>query len=142
SSWNFTSRQSLLNLFRPQNQTLILILAIGVGTFLISTLYFTKDLSLAQAGIETKSDGPNMILLDIQDNQRQAVSSTIREHDLAILDDIPIVTMRVQNLKGKNVNEIRKDTTSKVNQWILNHEFRVTYRDSMTRSETLQSGKW
>ncbi|HUH47204.1 MAG TPA: FtsX-like permease family protein, partial [Arenibacter sp.] len=142
SSWNFTARQSLLNLFRPQNQTLTLVLAIGVGTFLIGTLYFTKDLLLAQAGIETKSDNPNLILLDVQDDQREAVSAVIRGHHLAILDDIPIVTMRVQNLKGRQVNEIRKDTTSKVNQWILNHEFRVTYRDSMTRSETLQAGEW
>ncbi|HLT51378.1 MAG TPA: FtsX-like permease family protein, partial [Arenibacter sp.] len=141
-SWGFPARQSLLNLFRPQNQTLILILAIGVGTFLISTLYFTKDLLLAQAGIDTESDSPNMILLDVQDDQREDVSFTIGESDLAVLDDIPIVTMRVQNVKGRDVNEIRTDTTSKVNRWILNHEFRVTYRDSLTRSETLQSGEW
>lgn len=142
SSWGFPARQSLLNLFRPQNQTLILILAIGVGTFLISSLYFTKDLLVAQAGIDTRSDSPNILLLDVQDNQQEAVSSAIREHDLTILDDIPIVTMRIQNLKGRNVNEIRKDTTSTVNRWILNHEFRVTYRDTITDSETLQSGKW
>src|SRR5690606_11309953 len=48
----------------------------------------------------------------------------------------------VQDLKGRHVNEIRKDTASGINRWILNHEFRVTYRDSMTGSETLQSGKW
>lgn len=142
TSWSFPARQSLSNLFRPQNQTLILILAIGVGTFLISTLYFTKDLLLAQAGIETKSDSPNMILLDVQDDQQEAVSRTIRGKDLSVLDDIPIVTMRVQDLKGRHVNEIRKDTASGINRWILNHEFRVTYRDSMTGSETLQSGKW
>lgn len=142
SSWGFPARQSLLNLFRPQNQTLILILAIGVGTFLISTLYFTKDLLLAQAGIDTTSDSPNIILLDVQNDQQESVSATIRENGLEILDNIPIVTMRVQSIKGRNVNEIRKDSTSKVNQWILNHEFRVTYRDSMTRSEILRSGKW
>lgn len=142
SSWSFTARQSVLNLFRPQNQTLILILAIGVGTFLISTLYFTKDLLLAQAGIEQRSDSPNMILLDVQSNQRGAVAGTIRESDLSVLDDIPIVTMRIQDLKGTPVNLIRKDTTSKVRRWILNHEFRVTYRDSMTASESLLSGEW
>src|SRR5690606_15433735 len=126
SSWSFPARQSLLNLFRPQNQTLILILAIGVGTFLISTLYFTKDLLLAQAGIETKSSSPNMIFLDVQDDQQEAVSNTIRDKELSVLDDKPIVTIIVQDLNGMNVNEIRKDNVSGIIRWILKHEFRVT----------------
>ncbi|MEL6976868.1 MAG: FtsX-like permease family protein, partial [Bacteroidota bacterium] len=33
TSWGFTTRQSLLNLYRPNNQTRMLILAIGLGTF-------------------------------------------------------------------------------------------------------------
>src|SRR5690554_7783186 len=45
-SAGFTTRQSLLNLFRPNNQTTVLLVSIGLGTFLISTLYFTKDILL------------------------------------------------------------------------------------------------
>lgn len=141
-SWGFVARQSLLNLFRPQNQTLTLVLAIGVGTFLISTLYFSKDLLLAQASIESQADSPNMILLDIQTEQREAVAQTIKTNDLPVLDDIPIVTMRVQSIEGKSVNEIRNDTTSQINGWVLNHEFRVTYRDSLIASEYIESGSW
>jgi putative ABC transport system permease protein len=40
------------------------------------------------------------------------------------------------------VNDIREDTTSTINGWILNHEFRVTYRDSLITSETLEAGEW
>ena len=141
-SWGFLARQSLLNLFRPQNQTLILVIAIGVGTFLISTLYFTKDVLLAQASIEGQSSSPNIILLDVQTEQKDAVINSISDQDLPLLDDIPIVTMRVNSINGKLVNEIRQDSTSKINRWILNHEFRTTYRDSLVASETLQEGKW
>ena len=141
-SWGFPARQSLLNLFRPQNQTLTLVLAIGVGTFLISTLYFTKDVLMGQATLETQSNSPNMILLDIQTEQKDDVVKTITGKDLPVLDDIPIVTMRVQSIEGKSVNEMRADTTSNVNRWILNHEFRVTYRDSLIASEILQDGEW
>ncbi|MDX1603250.1 MAG: FtsX-like permease family protein, partial [Salinimicrobium sediminis] len=66
TTWGFPARQSLQNLFRPQNQTLTLVLAIGVGTFLISTLYFTRDILLAQASLDSQSNSPNMILLDVQ----------------------------------------------------------------------------
>jgi putative ABC transport system permease protein len=141
-NWGFVARQSLLNLFRPQNQTLTLVLAIGVGTFLISTLYFSKDLLLAQASIESQTDSPNMILLDVQSEQRETIAQTIKANDLPVLDDIPIVTMRLQSIAGKLVNEIRNDTTSQINEWVLNHEFRVTYRDSLIASENIESGSW
>jgi len=141
-SWGFTTRQSLLNLFRPNNQTLTLMLAIGVGAFLISTLYFTKDILLSRAKLENSVQSPNLLLLDVQTGQREAVINAITPKGLPLIDNIPIVTMRIHSIKGRPVNEIREDTTSTMNQWILNHEFRVTYRDSLIASETLTSGKF
>lgn len=142
SSWGFPARQSLLNLFRPQNQTLTLVLAIGVGSFLISTLYFTKDVLLDQATFESQAGSPNLLMLDIQSEQQEKVLQTMSRNNLPVMDDIPIVTMRVHSIKGRSVNQIKKDTTRTVNRWILNHEFRVTYRDSIVASETLEQGEW
>ncbi len=141
-SWGFTARQSLLNLFRPNNQTMVLILAIGVGTFLISTLYFSKDILLAKTSLEANEKAPNLILLDVQTEQQEAAASRITEKGLPLLSNIPIVTMRIHKIKGRNVNDIRLDSTATVNRWILNHEFRVTYRDSLIASETLDAGTW
>jgi len=140
--WGFASRQSLLNLFRPQNQTLILILAIGVGTFLISTLYFTKDVLLAQASVENSSETPNIILLDVQSGQQEEVAATIAANDLRVLENMPIVTMRLHAINDKTVNEMRRDTVLKVERWIFNHEFRVSYRNTLTDAETIQNGEW
>ncbi len=142
ANWGFVARQSLLNLYRPNNQTLVLLLAIGVGTFLISTLYFSKDILLAKTSVEGSNQAPNLILLDIQTNQVTEAANSIEGNDLEVIDNIPIVTMRVQRIKGRDVNDIRQDTTSTINRWILNHEFRVTYRDSLIASETLASGEW
>lgn len=142
TSWGFTARQSLLNLFRPNNQTLVLILAIGVGAFLISTLYFSKDILLAKARVEDSSQSPNIILLDVQTEQKDSVAQSILPKGLPVIDNIPIVTMRIHSIKGRAVNELRQDTTLNMNKWILNHEFRVTYRDSLIDSEMLTSGEW
>lgn len=143
SHWGFVERQSLLNLFRPNNQTMVLILAIGLGTFLISTLYFTKDILLAKTSIENNSENANIILMDVQTEQKEAVVNTILPKDLEIIDNIPIVTMRMHSLKGKLVTNLRKDSTSgRGRRWILNHEFRVTYRDVLTPSEELTAGTW
>lgn len=142
TSWGFVARQSLLNLFRPQNQTLILILAIGVGSFLISTLYFTKDMLLVQASLESNAKNPNIILLDVQTSQKDSVANVISSKSLPVMDNMPIVTMRLQSIKGKPVSEIRQDSTATIRRWILNHEFRVSYRDALTASETLITGEW
>ncbi|WP_111709577.1 ABC transporter permease [Lutibacter citreus] len=142
SNWGFTERQSLLNLFRPNNQTMVLILAIGLGTFFISTLYFTKDILLAKTSVENNSENANIILMDVQAEQNEAVVNTVISKGLKVINNIPIVTMRMYQIKDKLVNDIRKDSTSTMNQWILNHEFRVTYRDSLLVSEELLEGVW
>lgn len=142
SRWSFTARQSLLNLFRPNNQTVVLVVAIGLGTFLISTLYFTKDILLAKTDIEQSSGDANLILLDVQTEQREAVEQSIKANDLPVMSVIPIVTMRLHSLNGNLVNDLRQDSTSQVRRWVLNHEFRATYRDSLIDSETLMDGKW
>ena len=142
TSWGFTARQSLLNLYRPNNQTMVLILAIGLGTFLISTLYFTKDILLAKTALEKNEENPNIILLDVQPNQRIAVANSVKEKELVVLDNISLITMRMHSIKGKLANDIRKDSTSKINEWVLNHEFRTTYRDSLIASEQLIEGTW
>jgi putative ABC transport system permease protein len=140
--WGFISRQSLLNLFRPNNQTVVLVVAIGLGTFLISTLYFTKDILLAKTDIEQSVETANMIILDVQTDQRDAVEQQLIENDLPTLDNISLVTMRMQKIKDQLVNEIRQDSTSQIRGWILNHEFRTTYRDTLIDSEEIIEGEW
>ncbi len=141
-SWGFTTRQSLLNLFRPNNQTMVLILAIGLGTFLISTLYFTKDMLQSRTSFEANTKDPNIILMDVQTVQKEEVEHSISLNGLPAIDNLSIVTMRMHSIKGVLSNTIRKDSTSLVREWVLNHEFRSTYRDSLIASEVIKEGDW
>jgi putative ABC transport system permease protein len=45
SSWSYLWRQGFANLFRPNNQTLILVVSIGLGTAFICTLFFRSGYS-------------------------------------------------------------------------------------------------
>ena len=138
----FTTRQSLLNLFRPNNQTLVLLVAIGLGTFLISTLYFTKDILLAKTEVGDTSESANIIALDVQPAQVDAFVKTLKSNKLEAIDNIPLVTMRMQRIKGTPVSTLRADTTSQIRRWILNHEFRTTYRSKLIASENILEGEW
>ncbi len=142
TSWGFTARTSLLNLFRPNNQTMVLILSIGLGTFLISTLYFTKDILLAKTALDTSSNQANLILVDVQPDQKDAVIASLASNNSEVINNLSIVTMRMHSIKGKLTNEIRKDTSATTRDWVLNHEFRTTFRDSLIASETVMEGNW
>lgn len=140
--WGFTARQSLLNLFRPNNQTVVLVVAIGLGTFLISTLYFTKDILLAKTEIDKGAESANIIILDVQTEQREALEKSIIARGLPIVDNIPIVTMSMHKMKDRLVNDIRQDSTREIRGWTLNHEFRATYRNALIDSEEIIEGEW
>ncbi len=138
----FTTRQSLLNLFRPNNQTIVLLVAIGLGTFLISTLYFTKDILLEKTAVGQTSESANLITLDVQPGQVGQVVNTFKANDLPVMDNIPLVTMRMHSIKNELVSSLRTDTTSQIKGWLLNHEFRTTYRPKLTDSEEIVVGEW
>jgi len=139
---SFTTRQSLLNLFRPNNQTIVLLVAIGLGTFLISTLYFTKDILLNKATLGQTAESANLITIDVQPAQVKEVINTFKAHDLEVLNNIPLVTMRMHSIKNELVSSIRTDTTAQIKDWLLNHEFRTTYRSTLTHSEEIVAGEW
>ena len=141
-SWNFIWRQGLANLYRPNNQTLMLVLALGLGTFLIATLYLLQSALLSDIASITNQDQPNMVLIDIQNDQVEAVADLVAEFDALLLQQVPVVPMQLESINGRSVREIREDPESKVSRWALNRDYRSTYRDHLTDTETLVEGQW
>lgn len=140
-SWSFVWRQSLANLYRPQNQTLILLVSIGLGAFLITTLYLTQTMLLSRVQFSASGQQPNMVLFDIQREQTAGVRDLVQGSKLPVLMQVPIVTMRLESIRGLGAAAIRKDTSLHIPDWALTREYRVTYRDTLISSEKLSSGK-
>ena len=76
--WNFVLRQGVANLYRPNNRTLLLILSLGLGTFLLLTIYLTRDVLLTQLRSLDANNQPNIFLFDIQPDQKKAVADLVR----------------------------------------------------------------
>jgi putative ABC transport system permease protein len=140
--WSYTWRQGLANLFRPHNQTLMMMLAIGFGAFLIATLYLTQHTLLRQVSLTGADQQPNLVFFDIQPDQQAEVAALIRAEGLPVIQQVPIVTMRLEQINGKNVRELQKDSTSGISGWALRREYRSSYRDSLNDNETLIAGKF
>ena len=141
-SLRYTIRQSLANLYRPNNQTVALIATIGLGTAMISTLFFVQNQLLDEAKFADKEDQPNMLLFDIQTHQVASVVEKVKSKGLPILQQVPIVTMGLESINGltKKANEELPEEERK-SRWLYNREFRVTYRDSLISSERMVEGE-
>ena len=152
ASWSYVWRQSLANLYRPNNQTVILVTAIGLGAFLIATLYLTQGLLLSRVELSGSGQQPNMVLFDIQNEQIAGVRSAVQAQGLPILQEVPVVTMRLTDINGRTTSadtarpldqpaRTDSDTATGPPAWAFTREYRVTYRDSLISSEKLASGQ-
>ncbi|MDJ1502685.1 ABC transporter permease [Xanthocytophaga agilis] len=141
TSWSYAWRQGLANLYRPHNQTLVLITSIGLGTFLIATLNLTQTQLLNQVSFTGSGNQPNMVLFDIQPGQKAGVNALVKKYNFPVIQQVPVVTMRLAEIKGKSIESIQKDTSANIPEWALNREYRVTYRDTVIGSEKIASGK-
>ncbi|WP_225986397.1 ABC transporter permease [Rufibacter sp. LB8] len=142
ASWSYLWRQGLANLFRPNNQTLILIVSIGLGTAFICTLYFVQGILLNRVTLAASENQPNMVLFDIQPAQREAVAQLTKTQGLPVIQQVPIVTMRIEEINGLTEEQARKDSSSGVTQRAFQREIRTTFRDTLTASEKIVKGTW
>lgn len=141
-SWPYVWRQGLANLHRPRNQTLMLILALGLGAFLLLTLQFVQQTLIRQVSRGKDAQQSNLILFDIQTDQREAVHRLIHSFSLPIPQEAPMVTMRLSAVKGQSVEELRNNLQPGISEWALQHEYRATYRKHLIDTETLIAGTW
>lgn len=135
-------RQGLSNLYRPHNQTSLLITTLGLGTAFIATLLFMQNLLVERVSIAGADERPNTVLFDIQTPQKEEVRQLTLDYNLPVMQEVPIVTMRLEEINGIDKNDVFNDSTINLPDWAFNREYRVTYRDSLIDSETLTEGKW
>ncbi len=141
-NWSYIWRQSLSNLYRPNNQTLVLVITVGLGTALIATLFFIQGMLLEKVSLSASEHQPNMVLFDIQDQQVAPIADITQQRGLPVMQEVPVVTMRLEGIKNQSVAQMKQDTTLHIPNWVLNREYRVTYRDTLADTEELTAGTW
>jgi len=161
-SWPFPIRQGIASLYRPGNQTRAVILALGFGVFLMGTLYQVQHNILRSLDLRLGEARANVVFFDVQESQRAGIDSIIHSSHDELIDETPIVAMRIAAVNGRPtaeiIAELEKQRATRGNApsaardssrgrgarspWPLRREFRSTFRDTVTASEHLVSGKW
>lgn len=139
---SFTMRQGIANLFRPRNQTVAVILALGFGLFLVATLYVVQTNILDRLTLQAGTNRPNLAVFDVQPDQLSGIERILARQRLPRLDVVPIVPARIAALNGVSVDALRQSEKWRHERWALTREYRNTYRDTLVSSERLVKGSW
>ena len=138
--WPYVVRQGVANLSRPANHTRAVVLSLGFGSFLVTTLYLVQTNLLAKFELDLGSSRANVLFFDVQDDQAPVLDSLIRATQTNVIQQVPIVTMRISAVNGESTEALLADSTRA--RWPLRREYRSTYREHMVPTETLVQGEW
>jgi len=143
AGWPYVLRQGVANLYRPSNQTRSVVLSLGFGAFLVSTLYLLQTTLLTRFSVDAAASGGNVLFYDVQDDQGAWMDTIITTSGHKLVQRVPIVTMRLSAVKGVPV-KVAQVAAEKLKKapWPYTREYRSTYRDTLVKSEELISGAW
>jgi putative ABC transport system permease protein len=148
--WPYVVRQGVANLYRPGNQTRAVVLALGFGAFLVTTLYLVHDNVLRRFNLLAEASRGNLVFFDIQEDQEKGLETIVRKSGSSIVQVSPVVTMRIAAINGKSATDLlaaaradsAKPRSERRPMFGLRREYRSTFRDSLGAGESLVKGKW
>jgi putative ABC transport system permease protein len=150
-SWPFLSRQAVASLHRPGNQTRAVIVSLGFGVFLMSTLYQVHTNLLHQIDSRLEQLRANIVFFDVQREQAPGVDSIIRGSGGQVLQRIPIVNVRLAAINGRSLDSLLADARrqrqgrrgpGRGGRRFAPRDWRATYGDSLPTGEKLSAGHW
>jgi len=133
----FAMRHAVFSLGRPGNQTWVILLAVGLGSFFIIGTYSLQQNLLSAFALEIRDDTPDMFLVDIQRDQTEGVSALLTDQVGRSPSLLPILRARVTGVSGQRIN---LENTEEVRRRGFGREYRVTYRDYLEDNERIVAG--
>ena len=138
---SFALRHAVLSLARPGNQTRVILLAVGLGSFFVIGVRSLQANLLQQFNVQLGSSGADMFLIEILPPQVERVRTFLDERKAggsAAPQLIPVMRARVTGVKGREVN---LESFEAVRQrGSLGREYTITYRDHLQPNETVLDG--
>jgi len=140
--WPYVLRQGVANLYRPASQTRAVVIALGFGSFLVTTIVLVQANLLRSFDMTAAASRGNLVFFDVQDDQRPGLDSILRASGQVVISETPIVTMRLAGVNGMEPDAWAARNGIPARYWALRREYRSTYRDSLVPTETILTGAW
>ena len=135
----FALRHAALSLSRPGNQTRVILLAVGLGSFFIIGVRAMQTNLLGNFDRELRDDAPDMFLIDIQQDQADGVRAILEAGLGEAPPLIPVLRARVTGVDGRRLSF---DSPRGARRAGLGREYTVTYRASLAENERVIAGRF
>ncbi|MEO6236391.1 MAG: FtsX-like permease family protein [Vicinamibacterales bacterium] len=138
----FPLRHAVLNLARPGNQTRVILLAVGIGSFFVIGIRSLQSNLLQQFSLELSSGGADMFLIEILPNQVAPLGAFLNARKSPSAGPpqlIPVMRARVTGVRGSTTN---LDSVEDVRRQGIGREYTITYRDHLQPNETIVDGEF
>jgi len=138
---SFSLRQGINSLYRPGNQTRIILLAVGLGAFVVLTVQSLQTNLVREFDFSRNQHIPTLFFVDVQKSQKDDLTSLILEKTGELPELTPTVRARIAYVNGEPLggnipNEVRQQQAQ------IGREFAVTYRPNLDDNETIVAGRW
>ncbi len=136
----FAVRQAVNSMHRPGNQTRVIVMAVGLGAFLVLSVQSLQSSLLDEFDVARRGNLANMYLIDVQKDQVEGVRELVGRTPGARADLIPTVRARIAAVNGKEVDLEAAGARRERGQ--LGREYVVTYRPRLEYNETIVAGQF
>jgi putative ABC transport system permease protein len=133
-------RYALASLERRGAASTLQVTALAIGLMCLLLIAITRNDLVAGWRRSTPPDAPNEFLIDIQPDERQAVTDYLATHGLPGIALEPMVRGRLTAIDGKPVDPgAYKDEQARR---LVDREFNLSYRASAPEDNRIVAGRW
>ncbi|HEX8287184.1 MAG TPA: FtsX-like permease family protein [Pyrinomonadaceae bacterium] len=137
---SFSVRQAINSLYRPGNQTRIILLAVGLGAFVVLAVQSLQSNLMREFDFTRNQTLPSLFIIDVQKSQIDELRRILEEKTGEPAQTLPTVRARIAFVNGEPVNDSNPETRQQRGQ--IGREFAVTYRPNLDNNETVIAGDW
>ena len=134
----------LAALVRPGAGTIGAVVALGLGTLVVTTLSLVETELSQRLDEALPSTAPSVFLVDVQPPQWAGVEEELLAHGATSVDSLPVVMARISAIDGVSVRELMsrdRDEGPRPSRWRLSREQRLTWFEELPPSNRLVAGE-
>ena len=142
-SKRMTRRYGLANLYRPNNQAVSIITALGIGIMLVLSIRLVQMDMIAMLNKNTEIKPPNFFFIDIQRNQNDLFKKVVRQTAPdAEMELTPLVRSRLHSIDDRKIANWKYKNRHE-EEWFINREFVLTYMENEPlKNNNIIEGRW
>ncbi|HEY0430105.1 MAG TPA: FtsX-like permease family protein [Pyrinomonadaceae bacterium] len=137
---SFSVKQAVNSLYRPGNQTRIILLAVGLGAFVVLAVQSLQANLVREFDFTRNQTLPSLFIIDIQRSQIDELKTILETRTGEAAQIIPTARARVAFVNGEPFDFANRETRQQQGQ--IGREFAVTFRPNLEENETVIAGRW